>query len=400
MYNTFTISFYCRKSKQNSKGLAPIEVRVCYNGESFMTSLPRKATPQEFKSQMASRKQTTLKTYTSTIATKIQDLQIKLLIEGKPFTKEALQTYIYYGFTEQHYTVGAMVQGFLSSQMKKVDAGVSTFKNYRKYEIVRDLFYSHSGINEKAQATAIKHGNIVDFHTYLLSVYDTTTVAGMMQKLKSIILYGLRNKMIQENPFLGITICRKEKEVEFLTQDEVDSIRQAVMPTVRLDMMRDLFLFQCFTAISYCDMMSLVPEDYKTNQYQHVYIVKARAKTGVKFCAILFEDALSIAKKYDWRLPRIVLQNYNNGLKVIGDICKIDKPMHSHIGRHTAACYLLNEMGLSIEIVARILGHSSTKITRHYAKLMEKTVFEAVNKAEHSGDTINETETLIAKEME
>ena len=114
MYNTFNISFYCRKSKENAKGLAPIEVRVCYNGSNFMTSLPRKANPQDFKMQMASRKQTSLKTYTSAIASKIEDLQIKLLLEGKPFTKEALQTYIYYGFTEQHYTVGAMMQRLFS----------------------------------------------------------------------------------------------------------------------------------------------------------------------------------------------------------------------------------------------------------------------------------------------
>ena len=398
MYNTFNISFYCRKSKENTKGFAPIEVRVCHNGNSFMTSLPRKANPQDFKMQMASRKQTAIKTYTSAIASKIEDLQIKLLLEGKPFTKETLQTYIYYGFTEQHYTVGAMMQGFLTSQMKKVEAGISTFKNYRKYEIVRDLFYSHSGINEKTLATAIKHSTIIDFNTYLMSKYDTTTVAGMMQKLKSVILYGLRNKMLQENPFLGITISRKEKDVEFLTQQEVNAIRQAIMPTVRLEMMRDLFLFQCYTALSYCDMMSLVPDDYKTNEYQHVYIVKERAKTGVKFCAILFEDALAIAKKYDWKLPHIVLQNYNNGLKVIGDICRIEKPLHSHIGRHTAACYLLNEMGLSIDIVARVLGHATTKITRHYAKLMDKTVFEAVNRAEHSND-ITKTEYFVSEAM-
>ena len=160
--------------------------------------------------------------------------------------------------------------------------------------------------------------------------------------------------------------------------------------------MRDLFLFQCFTAISYSDMMALVPTDYKKNDYGDVYIIKPRAKTGVKFCAILFDDALIIAEKYDWMLPHIVMQNYNNGLKVIGDICKIDKPLHSHIGRHTAACYLLNEKGLSIEVVARILGHSTTKITRHYAKLMDKSVFEAVRKAE---EKIKNTADIIVEAM-
>ena len=398
MYNTYSISFYCRNCKKNAKGLAPIEVRVTINGNVILTSLPRKANPKDFKRDMLSRQQTDIKTYTSLVSSKIDELYLKLLLEGRTLTKDALRDYIYYGFTEQHYTVGALFQGFLSSQMKKVDAGLSTYKNYRKYEIVRDLFYEHSGITANHQAVQIKNKTIEDFNSILLSKYDSTTVAGMMQKLKSVILYGIRNKMLVENPFFGFKISRKEKEVQFLTQDEVRLIRAAIMPTERLMMMKDLFLFQCFTAISYCDMMALIPSDYKKNEYGNVYIVKPRAKTGVKFCAILFEDALSIAEKYNWQLPHIVMQNYNSGLKIIGDICKIDKPLHSHIGRHTAACYLLNEKGLSIEIVARILGHSTTKITRHYAKLMDNTVFEAVNKSEKN-TTTSKTEDILNGEL-
>ena len=382
MYNTFSITFYCRKSRVNSKGTAPIEVRVTNNGKVVMTSLPKRAVPEDFVKQMSSKKQNSLKSYTSVIADKIENLQVRLLMEGKPFTKDVLRMYIYYGCTEQHYTVGEMIQGFLTSQMNKVNAGMSTYKNYRKYEIVRDLFYKHSGLSDKHPATAILHNTIVDFNTTLMSIYDSTTVAGMMQKLKSIILYGLKSKMIKENPFFGFSISRKEKEVEFLTQEEVNRIRMAELPTSRLNQMRDLFLFQCYTAISYCDMMRLVPDDFKKNEYGNIYIIKERAKTGIKFCTILFDDAISIAEKYNYELPHIVMQNYNNGLKVIGDICRINKPLHSHIGRHTAACYLLNEKGLSLDVVARILGHATTKITRHYAKLMDKTVFEAIHNVE------------------
>ena len=382
MYNTFSITFYCRKSRVNSKGTAPVEVRVTTNGKVIMTSLPKRAVPEDFAKQMSSKKPNALKSYTSVIADKIETLQVRLLMEGKPFTTDVLRMYIYYGCTEQHYTIGDLIQGYLTSQLNKVNAGISTYRNYRKYEIVRDLFYKHSGLSEKHQATAIHHNTIVDFNTALMSKYDSTTVAGMMQKLKSIILFGLKSKMITENPFLGFTISRKEKNVEFLTQEEVNLIRIAELPTERLRQMRDLFLFQCFTAISYCDMMRLVPEDYKKNEYGNVYINKERAKTGVKFCTILFEDAISIAEKYHYQLPHIVMQNYNLGLKVIGDICRIDKPLHSHIGRHTAACYLLNEKGLSLDVVARILGHATTKITRHYAKLMDRTVFDAIHNVE------------------
>ena len=86
---------------------------------------------------------------------------------------------------------------------------------------------------------------------------------------------------------------------------------------------------------------------------------------------------VTIAEKYNYRLPVISNNKYNQYLKILGERCNITKPMHTHIGRHTAACYLLNQ-GLSLEVVARIMGHATTKITKHYAKLLDKTIFTAV----------------------
>lgn len=383
MRNTFSISFYCRKSAvRTTSGLAPIEVFVLINGERWRFSLPRKAKPEEFKREMNSKKQSPLKDYTSAVAAKIESFQTKCLIEGKPFTKESLGEYIHFGFTENYYTMDFLFEGFLKSQKKKVDGGLSTYRNYRKYEIVRDLLYEHSDIHADTHLSAIRQKHIIDFNTYLLSVKDSTTTAGMMQKLKSVFLYGLNNKFIKENPFLGFKITRKEKDVEFLTQEEVGRIRKAVLPTERLEMYRDMFLFQCFTALSFCDMENLVPADFKQSDKGYIYIEKERAKTGVQFCAVLFEDAFEIAKKYGYKLPTSHVQNYNIGLRAIADICHITKPLHSHIGRHTAACYLLNEKSLPLDIVARILGHSTTKITRHYAKLMNKSVLDAIEKVD------------------
>ena len=381
MNTTSSITFYCRKSKTNASGLACIEVCVRLAGERITSTLPRRCAPTEFRKMIQSRTQNPIKEYTTAVANKIEQLKTRCIIEGKTFTKELLRTNIQYGFVEYHSTVGDIFKTFLESQQKKVDAKLSTQRNYRKYEIVRDLFFKHSGIKSDSVALSLRQKHIIDFNTKLMELYDSTTVAGMMQKLKSVFLHALKNKMIQENPFMGFKICRKEKEVEFLTQDEVARIRNAQMPSERLERIRDLFLFQCYTALSYCDMAALKPSDFKRNEYGNIYIDNERLKTGVRFVAILFEDAITIAKKYDYMLPTISNQRYNTNLKILADICGITKPLHTHIGRHTAACYLLNK-GLSLEIVARIMGHSSTKITRHYAKLLDKTVFEAVQQIE------------------
>lgn len=384
MNTTSSITFYCRNSKTNASGLACIEVCVRLAGERITSTLPRRCAPAEFRKMIQSRTQNPIKQYTTAVASKIEELITKCLIEGRSFTKEILRTNIQYGFVEYHSTVGDLFRNFLESQQKKVEAKLSTQRNYRKYEIVRDLFFKHSGIKSDSVALSLRQKHIIDFNTKLMELYDSTTVAGMMQKLKSVFLHALKNKMIQENPFMGFKICRKEKEVEFLTQEEVDRIRQAKMPSDNLERVKDLFLFQCYSALSYCDMSALRPSDFQKNEYGYIYINGERLKTKVKFVAILFEDAITIAQKYDYNLPTISNQRYNTNLKIIANICSITKPLHTHIGRHTAACYLLNK-GLSLEIVARIMGHSTTKITRHYAKLLDKTVFNAVRMIEQGG---------------
>ena len=391
MNTSSSITFYCRPSKADRNGNAPIEVAVTLAGERIISTLPRKCKPKDFKRNMESKAKNPIRDYTSVIASKIEALQLKCLIEGRLFNKEVLRTNIMYGFCENRESMGSLFSRFLSSQMKKVNAGSSTLRNYRKYEIVRDLFFDHSDIKEDSLAESVRLRHIVDFNSYLVSQYEEATVAGMMQKLKSVFLYAQKNRMIQESPFLGFKITRKEKEVEFLTEEEVARIRNAVFPTKRMGEMRDLFLFQCFTAISYCDMARLVPEDFKKNEFGHIYITKERAKTGIKFTAILFEDAVTIAEKYNYRLPVLSNTHYNQYLKIIGERCNITKPMHTLIGRHTAATYLLNQ-GLSYEVVARIMGHATTKITKHYAKLLDRTVFSAaeeVIKANKSMETSN-----------
>lgn len=173
-----------------------------------MTStLPRRCNSAEFRKKIQSRTQNPIKQYTSAVSEKIEALKTKCLIEGRRFTRELLRTSIQYGFVEHHCTIGDLFSSFLVSQQKKVDAGLSTKKNHRKYEIVRDLFFKHGGLTPDANALILRQSHVIDFNTYLMSIYDITTVTGMMQKLKTVFLYALKNKLIHENPFMGFKIC-------------------------------------------------------------------------------------------------------------------------------------------------------------------------------------------------
>ncbi len=137
-----------------------LRTRFCSTNQAFP-----KSPPAEFERDMRGSKQTPLKTYTSAVSAKIEGLQTRLLMEGRPFTREAVREFIYFGFTDTHYTMGYLFNAFLQSQYKKVEAGISTFKNYRKYEIVRDLLYNNSSIKEGTHLIAIRLKNIIDFNT-------------------------------------------------------------------------------------------------------------------------------------------------------------------------------------------------------------------------------------------
>ena len=196
-----------------------------------------------------------------------------------------------------------------------------------------------------------------------------------MAKLKTVIMFARDNNKLQTNPFANIKITRKDRPVEFLTLDEVKQIEAKTFISERLGKVRDLFLFQCYTGLAYTDMAKLKKEDFRINDWGQTYIKKPRMKTGIDYTVVMLEEAMAILEKYDYRLPILSNQKYNSYLKEIGDLCGINKPLHTHIGRHTCATILLNK-GIPIDYVAKILGHSNTKQTKHYAKLLDESVFK------------------------
>ena len=378
--DTFSISFYCRPSRKSIKGGCPIQMAINLQGKRYYISLPRKADPKSFKKMMISQKPDELKDYLKSIEVRLLRFETDCIQGGKPFTIEAIKLFIKSGYSTQGFSFQALVDEFLKSIHLKCKAGGMTEKRYRKYEIAIAHFLEQETIRPEMLVVDIKNQHILDFKHYMMSQnYEQGTISGFLQCLKSVFLFGLRNDLIKNNPFIGYKIGRKDKDVRFLSEEEVERIKAKKMPNERLDRIKDLFLFQCYTGLSYCDMELLEPKDFQSNEEGMVYLRKKRKKTGVLFFIVLLPEALNIAKKYGLHLPLISNVKYNAYLKELGTLCNIDKPMHSHIGRHTAATYLLNR-SVPMEMVAKVLGHTTTKQTRHYAKLLDKTVFDEFKK--------------------
>ena len=220
----------------------------------------------------------------------------------------------------------------------------------------------------------LTNADVLDFKYYLLNVakLGNNTLCGYMTKAKTIFNYAIDNDLMSINPFRNLKIKKEEVEIKPLTKEELSLIIQKDFRIKRLNQVRDCFVFAAYTAMAYADLASITYDDVK-EQNGVYYIQKNRVKTGVQYTIPLNDIAMGILKRYNYQLPVLTNQRYNSYLKEIADICGIEKNLTSHLARHTAATLMLNS-GISIDVVAKILGHRNTAMTAHYAKMLDKTI--------------------------
>lgn len=225
----------------------------------------------------------------------------------------------------------------------------------------------------------------------IIAMDETLKAAGMKNYskwnnyhrfLNSFILDAIDEGYIRRNPYRWLHI-QKDKASglhKFLSPKEMGKLEKAKMPTASLERVRDLFVFQTYTCMSYVDMENFDASMIrKTDGGAYIYSSK-RGKTGQEFTFVLLEKARDVLDKYGGALPLISNVKYNEYLKVVAQYAKIDKPITSHWARHTGATMLLNA-GVDMETVAKVLGHSSTRQAREtYAKLLDDTIEREMKK--------------------
>jgi Site-specific recombinase XerD len=374
--NAANVSFYCRESKKNKDGTAPIEISLVINRKRCYVQLPRKEAPATFKREINSKKDNDLKDYLRSVRVRLNEIETAFLRDGQALTAESLRDYFKTG-GYVIYTVGELFDDFMRILAKRVNVDLKP-KTYRKYEIARDKFYKILPPTEPV--TSITHAVIMDYQASMNQYLDYVTTNGYCQRVKTVVQFGIDNGRLKVNPFSGIKLRKGEKSVQFLTEEEVDKIRTTDFRNESLNRIRDLFVFQAASGLSYTDMAKLKPEDVQRAPNGQYYIHDKRNKTGVYYTAVILDEGVEVLKRYNFRLPIISNHKVNTYLKAIRDICGIDKPIFSHVARHTYATRCLNR-GIRLEVVAKLLGHSTTKITQHYAKLLQKSILAEVQDA-------------------
>ncbi|MBP5545747.1 MAG: site-specific integrase [Bacteroidales bacterium] len=198
--------------------------------------------------------------------------------------------------------------------------------------------------------------------------------------LNSFIIDAMNEGLLRKNPYKGIHINRDptaDALNKFLTVEEFERIRDMQLPSNYLRHARDLFVFQTYTGLSYIDLEAFDATMIREVKGKLVYAGR-RGKTNQEFTFLLMQPAMEVLRRYDMQLPTLSNQKYNNYIKMVAVMAGVNKPVSSHWARHTCATMLLNH-GVGMEVVSKVLGHSSTKITREvYAKLLDETVADAM----------------------
>lgn len=217
---------------------------------------------------------------------------------------------------------------------------------------------------------------IADFENFLRQFCNHNSGLKHLHRLKTVVMYSINIlKCLDSNPFEQKVLKFQKNLPVFLTIEEIGKIKNKIL-SERLDKVRDIFLFQCFTGLSYSDIQTLTVENI---DFEKKIIRKNRVKTGIESVVFLLQPAWDILLKYNYKLPISSNQKMNAYLKEIATICYINKPLTTHTARHSFATLSLSKE-IPINVVSKMMGHTSIRYTEHYAKTLDNDVSNQIVK--------------------
>jgi site-specific recombinase XerD len=235
--------------------------------------------------------------------------------------------------------------------------------------------------------TKIDHAFVTDYEFWLRSVRNCSnnTAVKYIKNFNKIIKLCLANDWLDKNPFANYKAKVKEVERVYLTEDEIQTIIEKDFKTERLSLVRDIFLFSCFTGLAYIDVKNLTKSHISHGIDGEQWIFTHRQKTESASKIPILPVTQMIIDKYDNHpqsnnedklLPILSNQKMNAYLKEIAAVCNINKELTFHIARHTFATTVTLTNGVPIESVSKMLGHKNLRTTQHYAKVLDRKVSE------------------------
>ena len=401
--DSFRVLFFLKKTRLLKNGEASVCMRITVNGTRVENNIRKSIDPALWSqaketARGKSRRACDLNTYIEEARIKLYQIFCELEQQNRPVTAHLLQE-LFFG-QEKPEEVRTLL-GTMQEHNDQCRALVGTdyaLMTVRRYESCRrylaELIRQRYG-KEDLPLTEVNGELVRAFAFYLKTEKgcQQNTVIRYMKCLKKITNLACANDWMAKDPFLGIRFHEKEVVREFLTMDELQTIYHKEFPLERLTLVRDVFIFAAFTGLAFIDVQQLAPEHIVRDNNGNLWIRKPRQKTK-NMCNIpLLDIPQEILRKYADHptcrkkgvlLPVPCNQKMNSYLKEIADICMIRKNLTTHCARHSYATSVCLANGVSLENVAKMLGHSNIKMTQHYARVLDSSILRDMMQVERA----------------
>ena len=413
MKTKVSILFYVKKAKAAANGLVPIYTRITINGKRIELSTNRfveisKWSTEAGKMKGSSEETRSINNHLDLLKSQIRDAEMELIHKKITVTTETIKSKLL-GVDERARMLVPIFQDH-NNKIKELvgkEYASGTLERYTtslKHTIeFMQWKYNVSDID----ITEIDHAFITDYEFWLRSVRNcaNNTAVKYLKNFNKIIKLCLANDWLDKNPFANYKSKVKEVERVYLTEAEIQSIIEKDFKTERLSLVRDIFLFSCFTGLAYIDVKNLTKSHISFGIDGEKWIFTHRQKTESASKIPILPVTQMIIDKYenhpqcnneDKLLPILSNQKMNAYLKEIAGVCEIEKELTFHIARHTFATTVTLTNGVPIESVSKMLGHKNLRTTQHYAKVLDRKVSDDM-KILRNKFAINQNKRQIAK---
>lgn len=408
------ILLWLRSSKNVKDENSVIMVRVTINGKRTDWSLGKKVNPEHWISgvgilKTSCKESKIVNPYLNQVRGEIQTNYNILISKQETVTPDMVRD-TFLGIDKEETKQKTLLDVFEYHNAKfkeKALIGKVSMKSWERLEIAKNKVIAFMAevlkCNDK-NISELKMAFVTEYE-HFLSVnqkMQSNTAMKYIKILKQILNYAVALDWIQSNPFNQFKCTYRSPDRIVLNQDEIDVIFHKVMPNERLEQVKDVFLFACYTGYAFSDVELLSHDSIVKGIDGEMWIHANRIKTDVRENVMLLDIPLQIIEKYKDNetcklkgrlLPVMSNQKYNAYLKEIATICNINKLLTSHIARHTFATTITLANGISLESVSAMLGHSSIKTTQIYAKVVQSKLSSEMKNLK---EKINSSKSLMA----
>lgn len=398
--NTFGIQFVIRKHRIKN-GEAPIYARITVNTSRCEISIKRRINVKNWnngkgKATGSNPEIGRLNSYLEQIRAQLVNHYQDLVVNKQQVSPEAIKDR-FFGIDKSGETLNGLVKYHNTRMDENLKWG--TLKNYKTTQKYIEKFLTKKYKQTDIYLSELNYKFITDFEYFLRKhkpvdhqkPMGNNTVMKHIERLRKMTNLAVRLEWIEKDPFSSFRLHFKKVERDFLSEDELIEVEVKEFKIERLQQVKDLFVFSCYTGLSYIDVMQLTPDNIRKGINGMNWIYTQREKTSTPVRIPILHQAQELIDKYKEHpkslnkgtiFPVISNQKLNSYLKEIADLCGITKNLTFHVARHTFATTVTLTNGVPIESVSKMLGHADLKTTQIYAKVVEKKISNDMVKLE------------------